>query len=160
MLFSSFARPVYARMVDRRVHAVRGDMDVYRVALQLIDSVPRWSTNPGPVGFWYNNESADSPILSIQSTYLSGYSRVQREGRGMPYLESDDIQRMGRMRLKWLVLLAETEAELTLARETLTRTGIEYKRIDSRALRSGSCVVHFELLELQLYAGDGSPPPI
>ena len=147
MLFSSFARPVYARMIESRVQAVRSDLDVYRVALQLIDRVPRWSANPGAVGFWYGNEPADSHIRSIQSTYLSGYSRVQGEGRGLPSLEAADLQRLARMRLRWLVLLAGTEAALTRGRESLSRTGIEHKRIDNRAFHSGAYTVYFELLE-------------
>ena len=157
-LFSSFARPVYARMIDSRVQAVRSDVDIYRVALQLIDRVPRWSANPGAVGFWYSNEPADSPVRAIQSTYLFGYSRVQGEGRGLPHLEAADLQRLARMRLKWLVLLAQTEAELARGRESLSRTGIQHKRIDSRALHSGAYTVHFELHELQLQADPPQPP--
>jgi hypothetical protein len=110
------------------------------------------------VGFWYSNEPADSPIRSIQSTYLFGYSRVQVEGRGLPYLEAADLQRLGRMHLKWLVLLAGTEAELARGRESLSRTGIEHKRIDSRALHSGASTVYYELHELQLQAGRSQPP--
>ncbi|MGH9239445.1 MAG: hypothetical protein ACRD3G_15495 [Vicinamibacterales bacterium] len=157
MLFSSFARPVYARMIDSRVQAVRSDVDVYRVALQLIEIVPRWSANPGAVGFWYSNEA--SPIQSIQSTYLFGFSRVQGEGRGLPHLEAADLQRLGRMQLKWLVLLAETEGELASGLETLSRIGIEHEPVDRRVLRSGTYAVHFELLELRPHTEDRSPPP-
>jgi hypothetical protein len=160
LLFSSFSTPVYARMVNSRVHAVRSDVDVYRLALQLIDSVPQQSQTPGAVGFWYSNEPADSPIRSIQSTYLYGYSRVQGEGRGLPYLEAADLQRLGRMRLKWLVLLAEAESELAAARQTLSRIDIEHRRVDSRVLRSGTYAVHFELLELHPHTGNGSRLPL
>jgi hypothetical protein len=160
MLFSSFATPVYARMIESRVQAVGSDLDVYRIALQMIDSVPRWSANPGAVGFWYNNEPADSPIRSIQSTYLFGYSRVQGQGRGLPSLDAADLERLGRMRLKWLVLLADTEGELAAARETLSRTGIEHKRVDGRLLHSGTYAVHFELLELHPRTEDESEPPL
>ena len=159
MLFSSFATPVYARMIESRVQTVRSDVDVYRLALQLIDRVPRWSATPGAVGFWYSNEPADSPIRSIQSTYLFGYSRVQGERRGMPYLEAADLERLGRMQLKWLVLLAETPGELTSGREALSRVGIEHKRVDSRLLRSGTFAVHFELLELRPHEGTASRSP-
>ena len=160
MLFSSFARPVYARMIASRVQAVLSDVDVYRIALQLIDSVPRWSANPGAVGFWYSNEPADSPIRSIQSTYLFGYSRVQGEGRGLPSLGRADLERLGRLQLKWLVLLAESEVELAGARETLSRLGIEHKRVDGRLLHSGRYAVHFELLELHPRTDAGSQPPL
>lgn len=154
ILFSSFSTPVYARMIDSRFRAGQSDVDVYRVGLQLIDSVPRQSRTPGAVGFWYSNEPADSPIRSIQSTYLFGYSRVQGEGRGLPYLEAADLERLGRMHLKWLVLLAETEAELGRGRETLTTTGIEHKPVDSRVLQSGTYTVHFALIELRPGARD------
>jgi hypothetical protein len=147
-------------MIESRVQAVGSDLDVYRIALQMIDSVPRWSANPGAVGFWYNNEPADSPIRSIQSTYLFGYSRVQRQGRGLPSLDAADLERLGRMRLKWLVLLADTEGELAAARETLSRTGIEHKRVDGRLLHSGTYAVHFELLELHPRTEDESEPPL
>ena len=152
ILFSSFSTPVYARMINSRVHAVRSDVDVYRVALQLIDSVPQLSRTPGAVGFWYSNEPAHSPIRAIQSTYLYGYSRVQRDGRGLPHLETADLERLGRMHLKWLVLLAETPGEMAGARETLRQIDIAHKRVDSRLLGSGNYAVRFELLEL----GQGS----
>lgn len=160
VLFSSFSTPMYARMIDSRVHAVRSDVDVYRVAMQLIDSVPRQSATPGAVGFWYSNQPADGPIRSIQSTYLYGYSRVQGEGRGLPYLEAADLERLSRMRLKWLVLLAEADAELSAARATLSRIDIEHRRVDSRVLRSGTYIVHFELLELRPHTDDRSRPPL
>jgi hypothetical protein len=160
MLFSSFATPVYARMIDSRVQAVRSDVDVYKVALQLIDRVPRWSVQPGVVGFWYSNQPADSPIRSIQSTYLFGYSKVQGEGRGLPYLEAADLDRLSRMRLKWLVLLTETEGEVSIAFETLSRLDIEHRRVDSRVLRSGTYTVHFELLELHPHTADESRRPL
>jgi len=160
VLFSSFATPVYARMIDRRIQGVRSDMDIYRIALQLIDHVPRWSANPGAVGFWYSNEPADSPIRSIQSTYLFGYSRVQGQGQGMPSLDGADLERLGRLQLKWLVLLAEAEGQLAAADETLSRRGIEFKRVDRRVLHSGTYAVHFELLELHPRTEAGSQPPL
>jgi hypothetical protein len=160
MLFGSFSTPVYARMIDSRVRSNTNEIALYRLALQLIERVPRWSSYPGAVGFWYSNQPADGPIPAIQSTYLFGYSRVQGQGRGLPHLDAAELERLSRMHLKWLVLLAETETELTLGRETLRRIGIEHKRIDSRALHSGTYTVYFELLELQLQSGDGSRPPI
>jgi len=122
--------------------------------------VPRWSANPGAVGFWYSNEPADSPIRSIQSTYLFGYSRVQGQGQGMPSLDGADLERLGRLQLKWLVLLAEAEGQLAAADETLSRRGIEFKRVDRRVLHSGTYAVHFELLELHPRTEAGSQPPL
>lgn len=151
-LFSSFSTPVYARMIDSRLQATRSELDIYRVALQLIDRVPRSSTNPGAVGFWYSNEPADSPIRRIQSTYLWGHSKVQGEGRGLPFLEPPELNRLGRMKLRWLVLLAETHGELALARDALRQLDIEHRIVDNRLLSAGRYVVYFELLEL----GQGS----
>ena len=148
ILFSGFSTPVYARMINSRVHAVRSDIEIYRVALQLIDSVPQQSRTPGAVGFWYSNEPADSPIRAIQSTYLFGYSRVQGEGRGLPYLEATDLERLGRMRLKWLVLLTERRGDLALGRETLRQLDIQHKSVDSRPLSAGTYTLYFDLLEL------------
>jgi hypothetical protein len=155
MLFSSFSTPVYARMIDSRVRTTPNEMDIYRVALQLIESVPRWSSDPGAVGFWYN-ETAESAIPSIQSTYLWQFSKVQGEGRGLPHLEAADLERLARMRVRWLVLLSETEGPLVLARETLRRLDIEHKQIGSRVLSSGTYALHFDLLELRL--GSSSEP--
>ena len=148
-------------MIESRVQAaVRSDLDVYRVALQLIDRVPRWSANPGAVGFWYSSEPADSPIRSIQSTYLFGHSRVQGQERGLPSLEAADIERLGRMRLKWLVLLAETDDQLAAGRESLSRIGIEHKGVERRLLHSGTYAVYFELLELHPRTETGAEPPL
>ena len=160
MLFSSFSTAVYARMIDRRLPAARSDLDVYRVALQLIDSVPRNAAAPGAVGFWYSNEPARGAIRSIQSTYLFGHSKVQGEGRGLPHLEAAELERLGRMHLRWLVLLAETEAELASGRETLNRIGIQYTPVDSRIHRGGKYAVYFELLELRGHDGTASRPPL
>lgn len=148
MFFSSFSTPVYRSMIDSRVRMTRSELDVYRVAQQLIESVPRTSSTPGAVGFWYSDKPADSSIRSVQSTYLRGYSKIQADSRGLPYLEPADLDRLGRMKLRWLVLLAERNADLALGRETLRQLDIQHTLVDSRPLSAGTYTIYFELLEL------------
>jgi hypothetical protein len=136
-------------MIEGRVHRGPLELDVYRVALQLIDAVPKSSQHPGAVGFWYTNEPLDGPIRSVQSTYLWGFSRLQGAGRGLPFLEPADVDRLRRMELRWLVLLAEQGAELERARQALQRLGVTYQVVSRRALAAGSFALRFELLELR-----------
>jgi hypothetical protein len=149
MLFSSFSTSMYARMIDARGHANRNEIDVYRVAVQLIERVPRMSSNPGAVGFWYSNIPANGPIRSIQSTYLWGFSKVQGESAGLPILEPPELDRLRRMELRWLVLLAEEREGLDRGREVLRTLGVQHEPVSSSYLSAGTYGLFFQLLELR-----------
>jgi hypothetical protein len=149
MLYSSFSVPIYAAMIGNRLQPAGREMDVYRVALQFLERVPKASKMPGTVAFWYSNEPPGNAIQSVQSTYLWGFSKVQGQGRGLPYFEAAEIERLRRMNVKWLVLLAEQQGQLELGRASLRRIEVEHHVVDRRVLSAGRYTLHFELLELQ-----------
>ncbi len=155
-LFSSFSTPVYARMIEPRDRSGVSEIDVYRVATQLMQNVPRWSDTPGVVGFWYTNDPAHVSIRSVQSTYLWSYSRMQPDdGPGMPSLTPADLARMQRFDMTRLVLLAEHPGDIAAGREALSASNIPHAVIASRVLTSGMYTVYFELVEL----GTPASPP-
>ena len=148
-LFSSFSTPVYARMIEVRERSGAREIDVYRVATQLIQHVPRWSEQPGAVGFWYSNDPARYAVGSVQSTYLWSYSRLQvDDGPGMPSLTAADLKRLQRFEMKRLILLAETPGDIAAGREALTKSDIRHALIARRVLTSKTFTLYFELVEL------------
>ena len=147
--FSSFSAPLYSGEVNSRVHPNRVEMDVYRVALQFIDAIPRAPQRPGTIRFWYSNEPPSNSMQSIQSTYLWGYSKVQGQGRGLPYLEASELEIVRHPDVKWLGLLAEEESQLAVGRAALLRNGIQHVVVDRRTMTAGAYTLHFELLQLQ-----------
>ena len=149
LLFSSFSVPIYAAMIGTRLQPNGRELDVYRVALQFLEQVPKSSQRPGTVAFWYSNEPPGNLIQSVQSTYLWGFSKVQGQGRGLPYFEAAEIERLRRMNVKWLVLLAEQQGQLALGRAALRRIDVEHQVVDRRVLSAGMYTLHFELLELR-----------
>jgi hypothetical protein len=152
MLVASFAGSgsVYANTVNSRRHPAGLEMDVYRVALQFIDSVPRMREQPGIIRFWYSNLPAGNSMQSIQSTYLWGRSKVQPEGgAGLPELSDADLRLLHNPRLKWLTLLAEKQEQLAESRAALLRTGIQHSSVARRVLMHGRYTLHLELLDIQ-----------
>lgn len=157
MLFSSFATTPYVGTIGNRLRQAQPELDVYRVSLQFIEHVPKSTLRPGAVGFWYSNEPAKNSMQSVQSTYLWGFSKVQGQGRGLPFLEPPEFDRLRRMGLRWLVLLAEKRGDLARGREALRQSDIEHVVVDSHILSTATYALYFELLELR--PGSGSEPP-
>jgi hypothetical protein len=150
MVYSSFAtRGDYASMVNSRLRPNRAELDVYRVALQFIRSVPAIAEKAGAIRFWYHNRPPGS-LQSIQSTYLWGYSKVQGgdADRGLPYLGMPEVTRILEPGVKWLGLLAEEESELPRARTALLEQGISGETVSHRVLTAGDYTVYLDLIEV------------
>jgi hypothetical protein len=126
------------------------EMDVYRVALQFVRAVPKVADHPGAILFWYNNRDGSS-INSVQSTYLWGYSKLNRnppEDPGLPYLTESQLQTLRHPELQYLSLLCESEEELSQGLAALTRKSVAFKTADSRVLASGGYRIYYQLIEL------------
>jgi hypothetical protein len=151
MLVGSFAgsSSIYAGTLNSRRHPAALEMDVYRVALRFIENVPRMRERPGMVRFWYSNLPAGNSMQSVQSTYLWGRSKVQREGAGLPELTDADLQLLRNPQLEWLTLLAEKQEQLAEGRAALLQAGIRHTNIARRILTHGAYTLHIELLELE-----------
>jgi hypothetical protein len=149
MFFSSFATSPYLDMVSSRVDPRGAEMDVYRVALEFVTSVPVAADTPGTMLFWYPNRPGSS-LNSIQSTHLWGYSKLQGSevGRGLPHLGAREIERLQGPGVRWLGMLADDEARLDRGRDALVQHGITWRLVRRRALTAGRHTVYFELLEL------------
>jgi len=127
------------------------ELDVYRVALQLADAVPRYRSGDG-ILFWYNNRGMENSLNSVQSMYLWGYSRLNAleiDTPGLPYLGKTELDRVRDPRTRYLGLLCETPAEMAQALEALREAGVAYIESGRRELQSGSYRVYWELVDLR-----------
>ena len=140
----------YSGMV-RTGRAENRETDVYRVALQFMQVVPKVAEHPGVIRFWYNNRVGNS-INSIQSTYLWGYSKLNTsppEDPGLPHLGEFQLQLLRDPEVRYLALLGETEEELSEGLAALTQQAIAFKAADYRVLASGDYRIFFQLVELR-----------
>jgi hypothetical protein len=132
------------------------EMDVYRVALQFMHTVPKLADHPGAIRFWYNNRSGNS-INSIQSTYLWGYSKINAnpaDDPGLPHLGEFQLQLLRDPQTRYLGLLCGSKEELSQGLAALTREAVEFKTADYRVLTSGDYKMYYQLVEL----GHGPDP--
>jgi hypothetical protein len=149
MCVSAFARPVYTSMINPRTQPSQTEMEVYRIALQLIQAVPRWSDHPGGIRFWYSNLPPSNKMQSIQSTYLWGYSKVQGNDAGLPQLGPDELKLIRAADVSGLILLAEDPNDLPRGRDALRHNGISFTVVDDRILTAGASRLYFQRLSLR-----------
>jgi hypothetical protein len=126
------------------------EIDVYRVALQFIQAVPKHAQNPGIVRFWYNNRIGNS-INSVQSTMLWGYSKINQnppEDPGLPYLGEFQMRVLRDPQVRYLGLMCESKEELSEGLAALTREAVELKPVEDHVLASGGFTIYFQLVEL------------
>ncbi|MEO8368652.1 MAG: hypothetical protein ABI806_05605 [Candidatus Solibacter sp.] len=124
--------------------------DQYRVAIQLIRETPKLSQGPGNVLFWYNNRT-NNPINSVQSTYIWGASKMNRdapEDPGMPHIGNFQMEQLRSLDVRYLILLGETPAEIPAGLQALTKAGAGYDLLSTRDLHSGAMHVYWQLVEL------------
>lgn len=127
------------------------EMDVYRVALQFMHTVPKVADHPGAIRFWYKNGSRNS-INSIQSTYLWGYSKINTilpDDPGLPHLGEFQLRLLRDPQLRYLGLLCESKEELSQGLAALTREAVGFKTADNRVLSSGDYKIYYQLVELE-----------
>jgi hypothetical protein len=126
------------------------EMDVYRVALQFMQVVPKMADRRGVIKFWYNNRVGNS-INSVQSTHLWGFSKINAnppEDPGLPHLGELQLKLLRDPQMRYLGLLGETEDELSQGLAALTREAIEFKTADFHVLASGDYRIFYQLVEL------------
>jgi hypothetical protein len=140
----------YGGMMRTASSAKNVEMDVYRVALQFMQVVPKMAERPGGIMFWYNNRVGNS-INSIQSTYLWGYSKINAsppEDPGLPHLGELQLKLLNDPQVRFLGLLCESEEELSQGLAALTKKAIEFKTADYRVLASGDYRIYYQIVEL------------
>jgi len=126
------------------------EMDVYRVALQFIRAVPKVADHSGSILFWYNNRVGNA-VNSVQSTYLWGYSKLNKYppgDPGLPSLDQGQLRTLRQPELRYLGLLCESEAELSQGLAALTRESVPFEMADYRVLASGDYRIYYQLVEL------------
>ena len=141
----------YPEMIHPRGNTDHSELDVYRVALQLIHAVPPYRTSGGHILFWYNNRIGNS-INSLQSTYLWAYSKLNPDpalGPGLPALNAAQISRIKQADVRYLGLLCESRDELSAGLRTLAEDQIPYHEAAQQTLASGNYRVYWELLDMR-----------
>lgn len=140
----------FSNMVRTGKVTDNSELDVYRVAFQFMDAVPKLADHPGVIRFWYNNRPGNS-INSVQSTFLWGYSKINTnppEDPGLPHLGEFQLKLLRDPEVRYLGLLCESEDELSQGLTALRMDSIEYKLADYRVLSSGNYRVYYQLVEL------------
>lgn len=147
---AGFSSRTYSVLVWPNKASVERERNVYRVALQFMDAVPRLDQTPGKIRFWYSNRPGNL-INSVQSTYLWGYSKCNQQlplDPGMPHVGSFQLTAFRDTTLKYLGLIGESEHELEGGLRALTDHAIPYVSVDHRILESGDYRVHWQLIRL------------
>jgi hypothetical protein len=149
---ASFAAPIYSSMVKPYGSHDSTEMDVYRVALQLIKAIPPVSERPGKLEFWYGDRVETDTIDSVQSVYLwGGFSRCipvprQPDDNGMPHI--GPFERKVFKDTKYLALLGEKEGDVQAGVAALSAEGFPFRLLEARVLSSGSYRMYLQLVEL------------
>jgi len=159
MFAASFATFVYPGTIRSQRPPDDQEEDVYRVALQFMKVIPPWQVRPGQVRFWYSNVPVANAMGSIQSTYLWGYSKLQGDDMGLPYLGEAQLQVLRAPELKWLVLMSEQEEQLQLGLDALTREYIAYRPVSRQTLVSGRYRLFVQQLAMTGHGGQDGPIP-
>lgn len=148
--FSTYSSAVGKRFTLRGADSQKMEWEVYRVAEQLIQAVPKKAVTPGDILFWYDNR-VGNPINSIQSTYLWGFSKLNTnppEDPGLPVLSFGQTARLNNPQWRFLGLLCDSSNELEAGIAALRNHAIGFKEEDRRVLAAGDYKVYWELVEL------------
>lgn len=125
------------------------EVDAYRVSLALMDAMPKFRLDGRPILFWY--ASRDRLINSVQSTYLWGYSRLQKPtdgGPGMPVLEATQLRDLNDNGPLWLVLIGRSRHAVAAGLASLHGLGVAFASAGDKDLCSGGVCLAVTLLEL------------
>jgi hypothetical protein len=149
MFFSCFAEGTYSSMVGNRFRPNHIELDVYRVALAFMRSIPPLSERAGEIRFWYHNRPPES-LQSIQSTFLWGVSKVQGADpdRGLPYLAAEERERILAPGVRWLGMITEQEAELATGRAALLDHGVNFRPVSHHVIMAGDYTAYLDVLEI------------
>jgi hypothetical protein len=141
----------YSNIIQPRSVVDTSEIDVYRVALKLIAAVPKLEDPRGRILFWYKNKGSMNPINSIQSTFLWGYSKMNRslpEDPGLPTLSAEQVFQLQNPEVRYLGLLCASRAELETGLRALIDHRVEFREVERRNLAEGNYTVWWELVQL------------
>jgi hypothetical protein len=135
------------------------EIEAYRLAVGLIDAMPRVRQDGKPIFFWYPNR--DPLINSLQSTFLWGYSRLHSTDRstlGMPRLTPADMQKLTVSGQPWLVLVDRSKEGIAAGTRALRESGFVLNESRHSSLCSGGLCVELSVSTVEkLYAGKPFP---
>lgn len=141
--------PSYDQAVGHRTDE---GLELYDLATQVIRVVPRWSSDPGSVVFWYRNEP--STLNNLQSTYLWRATTLQGGGPGLPALEPDQVKLLQERTPRRIVVLGLDPADLALGEARLAEVGLQPLDVQEHTLTSGGTTVHVAVLTFEPSACD------
>lgn len=124
----------------------RMGFEAYRLALSLIDAMPRVREDGRLLLFWYSN--LDPLIDSLQSTYLWGYSRLHSPDKstpGMPQLTAKDLERLTVSGGQWLVLIDRSKDRIGAGMRALLESGFVLNDSRHSSLCSGSLCIELNI---------------
>jgi hypothetical protein len=157
MFAASFATLWYTSAIRAHRQPNNKEEDVYRTALQFMKAIPPWQARPGHLRFWYSNDPIGYAMQSIQATYLWVHSKLQGDDPGLPYLGEAQLKLLRAPELKWLVMMSETEEQLQLGLDALTREHVAYRPVSRQTIVSGSYRLFVQQLELTGHGGQDGP---
>ena len=129
-----------ANIPDPRFYDVWGTSNrtagsAYRIAVRLLDWLPKFRDDGREILFWYTN--SDRLMNSLQSTYLWGYSRLQLTDMatsGLPELTPHDVQKLRTAQRGWLVLMDRSRKTVDAGVHTLAEHGVVLGKARSETL--------------------------
>ena len=126
-----------------------GELSLYRLSLQVMESAPKQAEHPGGLLFWYPHRPHNF-MDSLQSTYLWGYSRFNgpEPNLGLPALDAVQVRTLRDGSVRYLAMLGDSRAELEQGLEALRRAGVGYRSVERKELASGGLRVYWELVEM------------
>jgi hypothetical protein len=155
------ARPEASGSLYYRVWNSGSDtsLDVFRIAVQMTDTIPKIRDDGRPLWFWYSG--SDLLMNSLQSTYLWAYSRLEAGDdptAGMPTPSAAALTRLAVAGEPWLALMDRSMGGIEAGKSALRERGFVLENERHSTLCSGSLCVELALATVAR-PGSGEPFP-
>ena len=129
-----------------------GGFDLYKIAVQFMRSMPRFSDDRQKLLFWYSNVPKDAYLSSLQSIYLWGYSRLHsmntKENPGLPVLGNEELKIIDGLGAAHLVLIGSSQGDVRAGLAALDQKKVKYHLSDPMSICSGQLCVFFAIAAL------------
>ena len=118
----------------------------YRLANHLVAFAPKMARQPGSLVFWYRNEP--TVLNSVQATFVARATTLQAGNPGLPELSDYQVALLRGRTPRFVMMLAEVEADLEIGETKLRGTGVKVVGVRSMNWREGGSVLWARLVEL------------
>lgn len=118
----------------------------YEMSHQLTEIMPPLTSTDGTLLFWYDDRQGI--LSSMQATYRSMPIAWQAGLAPMPSIVDAQMQRLAGEHVGYLVLLAQSQAEIDAGRHAIENRGIHIEDRRPRKLEAPGYVIYVEILRI------------